>query len=656
MGPFLTVILAAFLSTLALDLGGKPDEVDRTTATVLAIGMIASAWLTSRVHHARAPGSFRPPPWARPIDLAFFGLLLFGTDWTTVAREATLDLPLLRQLMVLAPYVLAALARVEAAWPAEHSDQHPWSRGRAVAFHARLLLMPIAPLLVINAALDVLRRIGAVGSMLAAYPAFEFGLVVAFFVVVVATMPVVLTWILGSKPLPPGALRSALEADLARQRVRVGGIEQVDTGGLIANAAYLGLVPRLGRIFISDALLRGMPEDETRAVFAHEVAHGTRRHLVWFLALFTALILSMYVVEGLLVDTWWSVLVAMSVPMVAGIVAFVAISRRFEVEADLVGADTLGDPALFNRALVRVATIAGKPLDRHGLRHYSIGARTAIVHACAADHAVRAHWGRRIRSAKLAIMATLGLVLLGVAWKLPADLKLGGARQARMELMPSATNGLEQLQPDRVQRFLAAVDDAREALGHPAVRREAAEVGIAVAMGLADEALKRGDFDEARRIAADVDANWPTGDPLGDFNRKMLRVELAALDPSRDLASLHPEVAAVQAEVESLLSAYPAARNESSDLVQRELRFLAAATDPSNAPFAYEADTFGSSRLLALARGAKGEGVDSIERAHADYSKDHAWRRIVLERALGGRSPEGVRRDLFAAETRRGAG
>src|SRR5262249_10757343 len=150
-----------------------------------------------------------------------------------------------------------------------------------------------------------------------------------------------------------GPLRDLLDADLARQGVAIGGIEHVDTGGLITNAAWLGLTLRTGRIFISDALLEALSADEVRAVFAHGVAHGRRRHLVWFLALFLASMLSTYVLGDLLGASWVAV-AAPAVSILAPLVAFVSISRRFEVEADLVAVDTVGDPESFNRALAHV--------------------------------------------------------------------------------------------------------------------------------------------------------------------------------------------------------------------------------------------------------------------------------------------------------------
>jgi Zn-dependent protease with chaperone function len=681
MGPFLGSIIAAFMATLAFDFVRPVEPIDRTTPTLLAVGMIVFAWVTSRLHHAprgedRAPwpssspqeeGRVRPPVWARPFDLFVYALLLFQTDWTTVSREATLDLPLLRHLLTLAPYFLAALVRVDAAVPPEADDApQGWSRGRIVGFHARLLLIPILPLLLINGVHDTIAAVPAIRDLLAAYALAEYATFALLFIVALASMPKILAWLLRSKPVPPGPLRSSLEADLARQRVRIGSVDEVDTGGLIPNAAYLGLATRLGRIFISDALLGAMPADEVRAVFAHEVAHGTRRHLLWILLLFIGAMFVSYlgmdflsertvrVIVGsdasakVVATTLWGILLgALLILLFGGAAAFVAISRRFEVEADLAASESIGDAELFSRALLRVGALAGKPVDRHGMRHFSIALRTAIVRACAVDAGERGRWLRKIRAPKVAITGLIVLVATGVAWKAPYDVELGHARRA---LIDAGSD-----HPRSVTLLREAAGHARAALPHAPVRNHAAEIGIAALMGLSDELLRSGgpgDFDEARAIAQELDDHWPRGDLTGDFNRMLLRLELDAIDPARDLAGLRPGVKAAHDRLQDLLTIYP--RNPSIDVCEQELRFLGAAAGAGNGSLDYDAESFESSRLLALARGAKLGGAESreAERALESWSNDAAWRRVVLERALG-RKPREVVEDLVAAETRR---
>jgi Zn-dependent protease with chaperone function len=672
MGPFLSAIVAAILGTLALDTIPKPEEVERGPATLFAIGIIAFAWITARVRQAGPGERMRPIAWARPLDLLLFAWLLFGTDWTTVAREAVLDMPFLRHLLVLSPYFLASLARVEAAWPAERAEgteqtgAHGWTRGRAVGFHAKLLLIPILPLLLITGIHDTARLVPEVRIVLDSYPAIDYAAMAATFTLVLLATPRILKALFGTRPVG-GPLRELLDAHLTQERVRVGGIERVDTGGLIPNAAWLGLTLRGGRIFITDALLETLPPQEVRAVFAHEVAHGTRRHLLWFLAYFLAIMLGPYVAGSLIGSSLWVAGGLGIAWTIAGLIGFVAISRRFEVEADLVAADSLGDAELFGHALARVGVIAGKPLDRHGVRHFSIASRIGIVRASAANPEVRSSWNGRIRACKLVIAGFALLVAMAAAWKVPEDLEIGAAikdlREAETvkeesELRRRDGGALPAADAARADAELRAklesiVARTRPALAHPAVRDEAARIGIAAQMSLADEALRTGNFDEARAIAADVESNWPKGDPIGDLNRLLLDAQLAALDPSRDLASVRPKVKAAIDATEEIVRKY--GRNQSSDWVQQEFRFLAAATGLEGASFDYEGDSFESARLLALARGARLGGAESREASRAldAWPTDFAWRREVLKRALGDRQPADALKDLVAAETRR---
>jgi hypothetical protein len=248
----------------------------------------------------------------------------------------------------------------------------------------------------------------------------------------------------------------------------------------------------------------------------------------------------------------------------------------------------------------------------------------------------------------MAIAALVVLVAAGVAWKAPHDVELGHGKRALI----AAGSG----HPRSVPLLREAAAHARAALPHASVKNHAAEIGIEALMALSDELLRSGgpgDFDEARAIARDLDENWPAGDLTGDFNRMLLGLELAAIDPARDLAGLRPGVKAAQDRLQDLLTIYP--RNPSIDVCEQELRFLAAAAGAENGSLDYDAESFESSRLLALARGAKLGGAESreAERALESWSNDAAWRRVVLERALGGRKPREIVDGLVAAETRR---
>jgi len=57
------------------------------------------------------------------------------------------------------------------------------------------------------------------------------------------------------------------------------------TGGMVANAAVAGLIPRSRTIFLSDALIQRLSDDEIDVVVRHEAAHLAQQHLWQRLAL-----------------------------------------------------------------------------------------------------------------------------------------------------------------------------------------------------------------------------------------------------------------------------------------------------------------------------------------------------------------------------------
>src|SRR5262249_40914128 len=95
-------------------------------------------------------------------------------------------------------------------------------------------------------------------------------------------------------------------------------------------------------------------------------------------------------------------------------------------------------------------------------------------------------------------------------------------------------------------------------------------------------------------------------------------------------------------------------RNHSTDVCEQDLAFLAAAAGTDGGALEFDPDAPASSRLLAIARGAKlGDGeARELARARSDWAQDAAGRKVVVERALGGRP---ALDGLVAAETRKAA-
>ena len=92
-------------------------------------------------------------------------------------------------------------------------------------------------------------------------------------------MPLVLRRLWKTTPLPEGPLRKELLAHCQARRCPVRQVLLWHTGMRQANAAVVGLLPRLRYILISDRLLAVLTRGELLAVLRHELSHLKRGHL-----------------------------------------------------------------------------------------------------------------------------------------------------------------------------------------------------------------------------------------------------------------------------------------------------------------------------------------------------------------------------------------
>ena len=118
------------------------------------------------------------------------------------------------------------------------------------------------------------------------------------------------------------------------------------THGGIANAAVLGIFPRLRYILLSDGLIEQLSSAQVEAVMAHEVAHVRRHHMPWLIVCgLAALSICVLAVNGLIwsidqrfpftEDAWDT---AQTLGIVVALAPWALIfgyaSRRFERHAD----------------------------------------------------------------------------------------------------------------------------------------------------------------------------------------------------------------------------------------------------------------------------------------------------------------------------------
>ena len=145
--------------------------------------------------------------------------------------------------------------------------------------------------------------------------------------------------------------------------VRIEGMRVITQGETkVANAMVSGLWPRLRRIYVTDHMLATFSMAEIRAILAHEIGHLRHGHLWWYFgfALGGALIIprAAHLLDYLAFfhASAWSPWIAIG--LYWGLM-FKFFSRRFEREADRYAVKAIGDVAIFQQALEKLAEVNG---------------------------------------------------------------------------------------------------------------------------------------------------------------------------------------------------------------------------------------------------------------------------------------------------------
>jgi STE24 endopeptidase len=216
---------------------------------------------------------------------------------------------------------------------------------------------------------------------------------------------------------------------------------------MVVNAAVAGLVRRLRYVFLTDALLLRLREEEIEAVFGHEVGHVRHHHvLLRVLAMVVPLSLWMLLAQafpeavGGLVE--WpdpqagtpqplalgsfglnvpSGLVLLSLMAAYVVVVFGYYSRQLEHQADLFGCrcvtPELQPPAVerFTSALEKLAKTSGMGRDARSWQHASIARRIDFLNQLSRDPKRELRFQRRVR---LLGSLLIGTVLSPLAYQL----------------------------------------------------------------------------------------------------------------------------------------------------------------------------------------------------------------------------------------------
>jgi len=227
--------------------------------------------------------------------------------------------------------------------------------------------------------------------------------------------PVILRYVLHTRPLADSPLRQRLEAMCRNAGLGYREILLWHTDNHMGNAAVMGVLPVVRYILLSDLLLETMSDRQIEAVFAHELGHVAHKHLTWS-GVFVIILLLAAIGPGKWVGdvssahlpAWIADVALPGIGIIGGLLLlFGVLSRFFERQADVYAARTIewinqNEPApitprpagshvgeygatIFGSALYRVAVINNIPVASRTLTHGSISDRIEYLRALSVD-------------------------------------------------------------------------------------------------------------------------------------------------------------------------------------------------------------------------------------------------------------------------------
>ena len=653
-------MIQPLLALICLLMGSESAPSGPAWAGWLGVALyLLLGWTITRAgvnRHLASEGGkspYHPPVRVGIVHLALWVVLTFMTPWGPWIIATTGDVPFVSLLCGFLPYVAHRVIRCFAAWPAEAASWRTWTKREYVVFSVRVLALPVVPIVVLQGLRDVLLNVDAFAVWLFAYPDVLLPiLMLTLLVVVFSIAPVLVRWILGARPLEAGPLRTRLDAYGERSGFRPSNILVWRTGNTVTNALFIGIIPLLRYVVLTDALMARLTDDQVEAVYAHEAGHGMRRHTQLYVVMAAGFLLvntmfmtgipvfALEALEGLgqeMAATIVQVLVVGMMVLLLAAFLFIGIgwlSRRFETEADLWAVSTLDKPESFASALEAVGLHLGiLRTDRGGMRHFGIGTRIGLINRYRCEPEFRDGFDRLLRRCRLGVLGLLAVGAIGLACYTPGALAVGHARLAYVRGR-DAENDSDPVTAATL--FTNAITKARSAaVAHPAFARLASEQEAAALASLGDLHLKTGEYEQARGILDQMRARVREGDVLGEFNTDNLTVILDAVMEKPDVAAIRHLIRELDALVASREPDPRSVALTHSDL-WLALRSAGETDRPRGAVDAYSA----AARLLRawFKNPDTPPSADALDAARRDLERN-VFRQVLFDRA----APEALR-------------
>ena len=392
----------------------------------------------------------------RILVLVTFVIDVTMTRWPELVLNAPglSKVPGLVSLTIIAPFLIGTILLMLATFPIDQAIRpcvtnttvgqtairaRVWGLRSYLSFNIRhQLLVVVVPMTLIMIVYDLTGRYESQIVKLSPIPWLPDILLGIAAGLVFLIAPWLLKNIWTTHSMPDGPLRRDLEDMCGRTGLKCRDILVWRSGGMIVNAAVMGVIAPLRYVMLSDGLIESMDRKQIKAVFGHEAGHVRHRHIQFFLLFALA---SMLVTSGLmewLIPRNLSPTAVQAIGLFTVIViwatGFGFISQRFERQADLFGAQSVaptndaecvtpcavhpggkdgGDfptalcatgADIFASALDRVAMLNGIPPKEYSWCHSSIANRIDSLDALSADPAHLARFERVIRRIKATLL------------------------------------------------------------------------------------------------------------------------------------------------------------------------------------------------------------------------------------------------------------
>ncbi|HLG42570.1 MAG TPA: M48 family metallopeptidase [Planctomycetota bacterium] len=392
--PLLTLVALAMV--LAYPSGAEPLVLlrnGRDSVLVFGVGVplpvlwtllavfVYLAWAAVYLGQAGTPGDSaagrtlsRRRILARGVALVALGLIVFVFHYPLAVRTpfvtATVILSLLPYFVMSGISAILVSVREGILAPDESvSARMGYGLQTFVAFS-------LAPVLGLLALFEVFTQYEVLGQLAYVYPFLLWLSFVSLLMTAAFLSPYLLRLMFAASPLEPGPLRDRLEALCARAEFRAADLLVIPSARVrVANAMIVGLAPRARFVFFTDYLLENLRPEQVECVLAHEIAHARKRHLPAFfnfgVASLILMTLILEAVEMAFAGGALAMLALLPLLSLGWLSTFSFISRRFESEADLWGAELTGNLQAFIETLVRVTELNRIPPDEKSFRHPS---------------------------------------------------------------------------------------------------------------------------------------------------------------------------------------------------------------------------------------------------------------------------------------------